>query len=320
MPDHSQVHHHHAHGHHHHSADNIGWAFVLNFTFSLLELGVGLWIGSLAILANAVHDIGDSVSLSLAWYLEKVSGRKSDTQFNFGYRRFSLFSSLISAVIICAGAVYVLIESIEEVGKPRAAHGWEMLTMAGLGLLINISAAYKLSRGTTQNEKVLSWHFISDTFSWAAVLIGAVVILVSGQTWVDPVLGILLSMFVIWNIGKHLKETFYLLLQGRPKSFDETSFISEVLKIPGVKNVHKISVWSLDGMNNVLSCCIHVESLTDSELVEKQKLAVRALAEKQNAIRVMVETTQINLACEVPTSEASHFGSHDHDHDHESKD
>lgn len=298
--------HDHAHGHgpHHHAhgpgsaIKNIGWALAINLSFSLIELAVGLWIGSMAVLANAVHDFGDSLSLSFAWYLEKLSTRKSDVNFNFGYRRFSLFSSLVSGVIICAGSVFILVESIERLGQPSEARGIEMLIVAVLGLLLNLAAAFKLARGDSQNEKVLSWHFISDVFSWAIVLIGALIIMMTENPWIDPILGIILGAFVIWNVGRHMKDSLFLMLQGRPKSFDETAFISEVLRIPGVKNVHKISVWSLDGTNNVLSCCIHVDSMSDVTLLEKQKEDVRTIGRKFNAIQVMVETTPLNLPCE----------------------
>ena len=275
--------HHGHHGHHHGAIENIGFAFLLNFVFSLVEIAGGLYIGSLAIVADAVHDFGDSVSLGIAWILEHYANRDKDQRFNFGYKRFSLLSALISGVVISVGSTIIIIESIRRFSEAHAPAGLPMIGLALVGLLVNGIAALRLSKGNTQNEKVLTWHLIEDVIGWGLVLVGAIAIALTGIPWIDPVLAIGLSIFVFYNVIRHLKATAYLFLQGRPDNFDEQRFITEALEVSGVEKVDTLAVWSLDGDLNVLSARLHLHSVRDPNEIERVKNEVRAIAARQKA-------------------------------------
>lgn len=296
-PDHPHEHSHdHHHSHHHvRSQKNIRLAFFLNLFFSVIELVGGIAFGSLAITANAVHDFGDALSLGAAWILEKFANRKSDGNFHFGYRRFSLLSALISGSVITTGSILILVKAFSEIGDNRSPNSAAMIGFAVLGLAINGLAARKLMHGETQNEKVLSWHFVEDLLGWLAVLLGAVAVKLTGAGWIDPLLAILLSLFIAWNVIRRLKETIYLFLQGRPHNFSEERFVSEALLVPGVEKVDHLAVWSLDGEASVLSARLHVHQVSDPEKIEALKTAVRAAALKQNA-RATLETCLASTA------------------------
>ncbi len=154
---HSHEHHHHAH---HSHGQTIGLAFFLNLILSLIEIAGGLWIGSFAILAGAIHDFGDSVSLGLAWYLENLSSRKKNSQFNFGYRRFSLLSALLTGILILSGSFLVCYHAIKDFNLPRTPDPKLMMFFAILGISVNAVSAWRMSRGKTKNEKILTWHLI----------------------------------------------------------------------------------------------------------------------------------------------------------------
>lgn len=294
--DHHEHDHSHGHGHgghfHHHGAstENIRLAFFLNFSFSVIELIGGLWIGSMAIVADAVHDFGDSLSLGTAWFLERYAKRGRDQRFNFGYRRFSLLSALIAGVVISCGSTLILYESIRRLGDPGEPHGLAMVGLALIGLLVNGAAAWRLSSGKTQNEKMLTWHLIEDVLGWAIVLIGGLVIHFTGLHWLDPVLAIGLSLYVLYNVVRHLKGTAYLFLQGRPLDFNESRFRKEAMAIAGVEHIDHLAVWSLDGESSILSARIHIHDLRDPLEIEKVKSKVKDVAREFGAQVATLET------------------------------
>jgi cobalt-zinc-cadmium efflux system protein len=288
---HQHSHHHHHHHHHHHdpsrAGKNILFVFFLNLSFSIIELVGGLFIGSMAIVADAIHDLGDSISLGGAWLLERLANKGKDQKFNFGYRRFSLLSALFAGVVISAGSIVIMIESLRRFGEAQPPAGLPMIALALLGLTVNGFAAWKLSKGATQNEKLLTWHMIEDVLGWAVVLIGAIIIVLTGYAWIDPLLAIGLSVFVLFNVLRHLKETAYLFLQGRPENFDESKFLAQASLIPGLEKIDHLAIWSLDGETSVLSARLHLHSVREPLEIEKVKAAVRDLASQQGALATL---------------------------------
>lgn len=272
------------HGHHHHGAvANIRLAFFLNLFFSIFEIVGGLWVGSLAIVADAIHDFGDSISLGVAWFLEGYANKRRDDRFNFGYRRFSLLSALISGIVITAGSAVILTEAVRRFSEPRVPSGLPMMCFAVFGIAVNGWAAWRISHGSTQNEKMLTWHLIEDLAGWGVVLLGGALIYFTGWAWVDPVMAVGLSIFVSFNVIKHLKETAFLFMQGRPGNFDEARFLKEAEKAPGVEMIDQLAVWSLDGETSVLSARLHLHACSDPIQIESAKDWVRKAAEKQKA-------------------------------------
>jgi cobalt-zinc-cadmium efflux system protein len=159
---------------------------------------------------------------------------------------------------------------------------------------INAVAALRLSRGSTQNEKVLTWHLIEDVLGWAAVLIGAILIRFTGASWIDPLLAIGVSLFVSYNVFRYLKNTLYLFLQGRPDSFLENEFTAEVLQILGIEHIDHLAVWSLDGERSILSARLHLHSVREPLEIEEIKSKVRAIAARHGAIQTTLETCLSN--------------------------
>jgi cobalt-zinc-cadmium efflux system protein len=282
---------------------NIQFAFVLNFGFALIEVVAGFWIGSLAVVANAIHDLGDSVSLAAAWFLERLANRHGDRNFNFGYKRFSLLSALISGAVISVGSVFIVVEAIKRFNTPHLPNALPMMAFAGLGLAVNAIAAWRMSHGETHNEKVLTWHLIEDVMGWATVLVGGLLVKWLEWTWIDPVLAIALAVFVCFNVVRYLKQTAYLFLQGRPRNFDEALFMREALAVKGVELLDHLAVWSLDGETSVLSARLHIHQVHDPMEIEQIKQGVREAAKRQKA-QATLETC---LAEAAP---------HEHDHHH----
>ena len=169
--------HSHSHAHHHdHHGDvkNIKVAFFLNFGFAIIEIIGGFLTNSVAILSDAVHDLGDSLSLGLAWYFQKYSRKKSDSTYTYGYRRFSLVGALANSLVLIVGSILILTEAIPRIFNPQQAHPQGMMMLAVLGIAVNGVAMLRLRRGKSLNEKVVSLHLMEDVLGWIAVLVGAI--------------------------------------------------------------------------------------------------------------------------------------------------
>ncbi|MBK8972610.1 MAG: cation transporter [Hahellaceae bacterium] len=266
--------HRHAHSHGHppegNSEQRIAWAFALNAGFAVIEIIGGLLTNSTAILADAVHDLGDSLAIGLAWILARLARRDPDTTYTYGYRRFSLLGALINSLILILGSIWVLSEAIPRLFHPEMPHAEGMIGLALLGVAVNGYAAYKLSAGSTLNERVLNWHLLEDVLGWVAVLIVSVALLFVDWPWLDPALSIVFTVFILVNVVRTLRSTLQLFLQGTPEVGLSERLRADICGIESVENVHHLHVWSLDGEHHVLTS--HVEVHEDVSLDGLQRI------------------------------------------------
>jgi cobalt-zinc-cadmium efflux system protein len=273
---HSHHHQHgHHHGHHHGHADaasrNLSFAFALNFAFALLEFAGGYWTNSVAIVADAIHDLGDSLALLSAWVLQRVSLKSSDAAYNFGYRRYSIFGALIAGIILVVGSVLLIGEAWERLQSPEDVYVPGMLLFAFLGIAVNGAAAWRLSKGVGLNQRIVFWHMMEDLLGWLAVLI------VSGVLWfqptwtiLDPILSLGVAVLILWNAFRSLRSVFKILLQGRPERFRDEDLETVFVDLKEVKGWHSLKAWTLDGESHVMD--LHVELLEDLKLSELEPL------------------------------------------------
>lgn len=267
-----------AHHHHHHShssSNRIGWAFFLNLGFSIIEF-IGGWLtNSTAIMADAVHDLGDSLSIGFAWLLNRLSDKPANDVFSYGYRRFTLLGALLNGVVLVVGAVWVLTEAITRLQEPQMPIAEGMLGMAIFGIIVNGFAAWKMREGTTLNERVLNWHLLEDVLGWVAVLIVSVVLLFAEWPILDPLLTIVFSLFILINVARMLWQTAHLFLQATPDRTLRSTVESRLRELPHVTNIHHLHVWSLDGEHHVLSVHVVVDACLDvaSQIALKEDIA-----------------------------------------------
>ena len=292
----SDSHHHH---HHNHSTQgkNLSFAFWINTCFAIIELVGGLYTNSVAILSDSLHDLGDSISLGMAYYFHKVSAKKSDQHFSYGYKRFSLVGALINAIILIIGCVFILLEAIERINKPEHADAKGMLVLALLGVAFNFMALLRLKKGDSINEKVISLHFIEDILGWVAVLIGSIVMLFIYLPILDPILSISIMAFILFNVYKNLRHLFRIILQGIPLNIDIENIKKQILTFPEVLEVHDVHAWSMDGEYNVMSLHLVLKNLTPQITVEKIKKDLRHSLEHLNVQHVTIETEFENEIC-----------------------
>ncbi len=266
--DHSHSHDH----HHHHATGNIKVAFWLNTGFALLELAGGLYTNSIAILSDSLHDFGDSLSLGLSYYFQKKSVQQRDASFSYGYKRFSLLGAFINSMILIIGSIFIIQEITERLIHPEPSNAKGMLIFALIGVAVNGAAMLRLKKGSTINERVVSLHFLEDILGWVAVLIGSIVMMFFNVPLLDPILSLLITCFILFNVYKNMKAAFRIILQGVPENINLNDIKKKLLALKGVKEVHDLRVWTMDGLYNILT--LHVvtgeQSLQQSELLKKE--------------------------------------------------
>jgi cobalt-zinc-cadmium efflux system protein len=284
---HSMHHHGSEHGHIHDDTDDIRLAFVLNLSFAFIELVGGLLTGSLAILSDALHDLGDSISLALAWLLQRLSRRHGDYRFSFGYRRFSLLGALLNTVILVGGAVFVLSEAIPKLKEPAQPYAPGMLGLAVLGIAANGIAALRLSRDPSLNGRAVMMHLMEDVLGWAAVLLASIVMMFVDVPILDPLISIGISIWVLVSALLGVREAAGLFLQRVPGNVDLRAIEQRLSAIPGVVSTHHTHIWSLDGQRHVFSTHLVVPQGTDAA----QLVAIKCAARQAVDVPAVVHTT-----------------------------
>ncbi len=287
------------HHDHHHSSNNIKVAFFLNFAFTILEIIGGLYVNSIAIISDAIHDLGDTISLGTSWYLEEKSYKKSDNKFSFGYKRFSLLGALINSVILIVGSLYVINEAVGRILEPEHTDAKGMIFFAVIGVLVNGYAAWKLSGGKTMNEKVASWHLVEDVLGWVAVLVVAIILNFKDIHYLDPALSLLITIYILWNVIIRLKQTLFIFLQGVPEELDVNEIESKILNIDFVNSIHHMHVWSLEGEHNVFTAHIKIDDNSNLNDFIKVKSDVKNILKKYKFEHYTVEVEFNDENCDL---------------------
>jgi cobalt-zinc-cadmium efflux system protein len=279
-----------AHHHSHDSGKNLKLAFFLNLSFTLIELVGGWYVNSVAIISDAVHDLGDSISLGTSWYLDRLSKKKATESYSFGYRRFSLLGALINAIVLILGSVFVIREAILRLQSPEMSDAKGMFYFALLGVAVNGYAAWKLSKGKTLNERVITLHLIEDVLGWVAVLIASIFLIFYPNPYLDPALSLLIAAFILWNVIKRLRETVFLFLQGQPLDVDKSAIEKEIRAIVHVDSTHHTHIWSLDGEHHVFTSHVKLKPLQSMEDILHVKNELKRIMKKYPFEHYTIET------------------------------
>ncbi|QFU76368.1 cation transporter [Halioglobus maricola] len=281
--------HDHQHDHKNSSSNRIGWAFFLNVSFTIIEFVGGVLTNSTAIMADAVHDLGDSLSIGLAWLLSKLGSKEPNGSFTYGYQRFSLLGALINGLVLIAGSLWVLNAAIPRLFEPQQPHAVGMFWLAILGVVVNGYAAFKLSHGKTLNERVLNWHLLEDVLGWVAVLIVAVTLMFVDWPILDPLLSIGFTLFILVNVVRNFIEAISLLMQGTPSGSLHSRVVEALLEIEHVEETHHVHLWSLDGESHVLTAHLRLDKTVDSERQKEMKEEIGKVLDPFSFLHTTIE-------------------------------
>lgn len=288
----------HHHDHHHNTSEkNLKIAFFLNLGFTILEFIGGIYVNSIAIISDAIHDLGDSLSIGTAWFLDIKSKQEADSKFSYGYRRFSLLGALINSLVLIIGSIYVINEGIKRIISPEVSDAKGMIVFAIIGIIVNGYAAWKVSGGKSLNEKVISWHLLEDVLGWVAVLVAAVVIYFTNIQYLDPILSLIITFYILFNVFKRLKETLFIFLQGVPKEIDTSEIHSKLLTIENIDSIHHTHAWSLEGEHHVFTTHIRLKQINSFEQLLVVKQEIKKVINSYNFEHCTIETELDNETC-----------------------
>ena len=288
--------HHHDH-HHGSSSSRLGLAFFLNLAFTIIEFIGGALTNSVAIMADAVHDLGDTLAIGLAWTLDRVGKKEADDGFTYGYHRLSLLGALINGAILIIGSLWILTEALPRLINPQMPNAAGMIWLAILGVSVNGFAAYKLSGGKTLNEKVLNWHLLEDVLGWVAVLVISILLLFVEWPILDPILSIAFTLFILINVAKRLSQTLRLFLQAAPDNRIAEETRSKLKDLEHVAAIHHLHVWSLDGERHVLSAHLVLDKAINSNIQNAVKIALNETLEEFDFAHTTIELEQSAETC-----------------------
>ncbi|MDX5325634.1 MAG: cation diffusion facilitator family transporter [Bacteroidota bacterium] len=265
------------------------WAFILNISFTVIEFIGGMLTQSTAIISDAIHDLGDSLALGMAWYLEKQAGKGRSSSFTFGYRRFSVLGALINSTILVMGAILIVVRAVWWFFDPQIPDAKGMLWLAILGVAVNAFAYFKLHSSSNLNQRTASLHLLEDVFGWVAVLIGALVIDRTGWYVIDPILSIAIGIWIFFNAQKNLRKSLQIFLQGNPLSIEESKLEAQFTSVNGVNSVHDVHLWTLDGEYHVISLHMILEKDASREVIMGAKEKVRKICLDHGISHVTIE-------------------------------
>jgi cobalt-zinc-cadmium efflux system protein len=284
--DHNQKHHSHNHNH---SSENLRIAFIINFAFTIIEIIGGLYTNSIAILSDAVHDLGDTISLGMSAFLERVSKKAPDDKYTFGYQRFSLLGAVISSMVLFGGTIFILTETIPRLLNPQIVDAKGMLLFSILGIVFNGFAYFKTHGGSSLNEKTISLHLLEDLFGWVAILIGSVVLLFVDWYMIDSLMSISISIFILYHVYRNMKEILAIFLQKTPAHINVKQIKKELETLQGVDSAHHLHIWSLSDMELMMSVNILVRKDAKIEEIYDIKQSIRKHLEQYHLHHVTIE-------------------------------
>ena len=273
------------------SEKNILIAFILNLGFSIFEFIGGAITNSIAITSDAVHDIGDALSIGLSYFLERKSKKGPDNKYTYGYVRYSLIGSLITTLILLFGSCFVIYSAVNKIITPEEINYSGMILFALIGVVINSCAVYFTRDGDSLNQKSVNLHMLEDVLGWVVVLIGAIIMRFTDIKLLDPILSILVAIFILINAFNNFKSITYLFLEKTPNNISIEELKNNILKIDGVKDVHHIHIWSIDGYNNYAT--MHV---VGEDYVKLKKLVKEEL-EKYGICHSTIEIESVDEMC-----------------------
>ncbi len=296
------------------SQRNILVAFILNLSFSIFEFIGGIVTGSVAIVSDAIHDVGDAASIGISYFLERKSKKQPDEKYTYGYARYSVIGGLITTLILLIGSVVMIYNAISRIIAPIEINYNGMIIFAVVGVCVNFCAALFTREGGSINQKAVNLHMLEDVLGWIVVLVGAVVMRFTDFTLIDPIMSIGVSIFILFNAIKNLTEIVDLFLEKAPHDIKVGEIREHIEEIDGVIDVHHIHIWSMDGQSNFAT--MHI--VTDSEAHKiKDKVREELRAHKIEHVTIEVETSEEQCHekhCNVNVCTHSTHNHHHHGH------
>lgn len=288
---------------------NILIAFLLNLFFSIFEFIGGIFTNSISIISDSVHDFADAISIGISYILEKLSKKKPDKKYTYGYLRYSVLGAIITTCILLVGSILVIYNAIKRIVSPVEINYSGMIVFAFIGVTVNFIAANFTSHGHSLNQKSVNLHMLEDVFGWLIVLLGSLVMKFTDISILDPIMSIIVTLFILINAIKNLKTIIDIFLEKIPNNISVDEVSKSILDINGVIDVHHIHIWTIDGYNNYATMHVVVD-----KKINNIKHIIREKLHKSDINHVTIEIEDNNENCHEKNCSINKIEHHHHNH------
>jgi len=252
-------------GHHHHHIKDagdarVGWAIAVNLALTVAQVIGGLVSGSLALIADALHNFSDAMALVIAFAARRIARRPRDTAMTFGYGRAELVAALVNYTTLILIGLYLIYEAIQRFASPEPVAGWIIVAVAGLALVVDLATAlltYRLSK-ESMNIRAAFLHNLADAMGSVAVILAGSLVLLFGWHIVDPVATLLIAGYILWQSFAEIGPVIRILMLGSPPDIDTGAVLETVRGVDGVADIHHAHLWQMDEHRNALDAHIVV--------------------------------------------------------------
>ena len=227
---------------------NLLITIALKLLLTITE-GLGGWFsGSLSLLSDALHNLNDVLSIVISWFAVKMAEKEHDKKNTFGYRRATIIAAVINATLLIIMSLFLFREAYFKFIQPEKINALLVIIIASIGIVLNAVAVYLLHKSSEAdlNMRAVYLHFLSDALSSVGVMVGGLVIYFFDAYWIDPLLTVLIGLYILKESYEILKESANILMQGTPKTVDIDEIAEELEKMDAIKNIHHVHIWALD--------------------------------------------------------------------------
>jgi cobalt-zinc-cadmium efflux system protein len=269
-------HNHHGHSHTHSEGENternLLLSVLLNLVVTIAEVVGGLISNSLALLSDALHNLGDTSAIFIAFLANLISKKEGTSKRTFGFKRIEILAALFNAIILVVIIIYLFIEAWHRLRNPMPIKGLVMLIVAVIGLLANLFSVLLLKKHSGQNINIRAayLHLIGDTVSSFVVIFTAILIYFFNIYWIDPLVTFVLGIYLLWETYRILKVALDILMQATPPGLDLNQVKEALETIPAIDNIHHVHAWNLSDQDIHFEC--HVDLISDIRISETETI------------------------------------------------
>ena len=292
---------HHEHNHHHeHEINSLNRSFIigiiLNAGFVIVEFIAGFLFNSMGLLSDAGHNLSDVTSLVLAMVAFKLTKVNANSRYTYGYKKSTIIVSFLNAVILLMVVIMIIIESIEKLFNPQPVEGYIIVWVAAFGIIINVITAWLFIKDKDRdlNIKGTYIHMAMDALVSVGVVLSGFIILFTGLTFIDSIIGLIIAIIIIFSTWNLLKSSIRLVLDGVPKFINSEEISKKICECFGVLEVHHLHIWAISTTENALTSHIVVK---DIKQIEKIKNNIKHILSENKISHVTLEFELVGCLC-----------------------
>ena len=310
---------HHGHHHHHHEAGDrkVFWAILVNLALTVAQIVGGVLAGSLSLIADALHNFSDAISLIIAFAARRIARRPPDETMTFGYARAEVVAALINYTTLIVVGLYLVYEAVLRFYEPEPVAGWMIVIIAAVALAIDLVTAaltYTLSK-ESMNIRAAFLHNVADALGSVAVIVAGTIIILSGWDIVDPIVTILIAGYILWMAFTEIGGTIRLLMLAAPVGTDIRELVAAMEAVDGVEGVHHLHLWQIDENDVALEAHVVTAGAGGHEPVKRALKAL--LRERFGVSHATLEFESGAARCDGPEAAViGHRIGADHDRHH----